>query len=59
MRLLLVRSPDTFEKGQLVVDENRPVELVISKVETESAEVILAKRYTEGLVRPGDYVYSR
>ncbi|MBN2685258.1 MAG: hypothetical protein JXR40_08255 [Pontiellaceae bacterium] len=59
MRLLVIRSPSSFENGQLVVDQNRPVELVISEVESTSAIVIMAKGFSGNTAHPGDYVYSR
>ena len=59
MRLLVIRSDDAFEQGHVLQDNNQPIELVISEVESKSSRVIMANGHPKDSVRSGDYVYSR
>lgn len=58
MRFLVIRSPGPFEQGSVLLAGNRPAELVISEVESGTAQVILPRQTTPP-VQPGDYVFSR
>lgn len=59
MRLLVIRSEGSFEQGRVIQAGNRPAELVISEVESDSAEVILPRGQPKGSVHAGDFVFSR
>ena len=58
MKLLVIRSEGAFEQGHVLMRKKRPIELVISEVESESATVIFQK-HSENIVQEGDYVFSR
>lgn len=58
-RFLVIHTDGTFEEGQVLKDENRPVELVISEVEPRSANGILIPGSAKRSVQPGDYVFTR
>ncbi|MFA7256947.1 MAG: FlgT C-terminal domain-containing protein [Kiritimatiellales bacterium] len=58
-RFLVVRSAGAFEQGRVLLAGNRPAELIISEVESETAQVILPGKQTEPPVQAGDYVFSR
>ena len=59
MRFLTIRSEGSFEQGHVIHAGKRPVELIISKVESKSAQVIIPRRQTKDSIQPGDYVFSR
>jgi len=59
MRFIVIRSEGDFEQGRVVRTGNQPAELVISKVESTSARVIMPKGQIKNSVRAGDFVFSR
>ena len=59
MRFLVIRSDGAFEEGRVVQAGNAPAELVASKVESSTSQVIIPRRQPNHSVRPGDYVFSR
>lgn len=59
MRFLVIRSEGAFEEGRVVHAGKTPAELVASKVESDTARVIIPHGQPNQLVRPGDYVFSR
>ncbi|QHI69069.1 tetratricopeptide repeat protein [Tichowtungia aerotolerans] len=59
MRFLVIRSDGGFEQGKVLQAGNRPAELVISKVESQTAFAILFGRHPDLAVRAGDYVFAR
>ncbi len=59
MRFLIIRSEGAFEQGRVIHSGKRPAELIISKVESANAQVIIPRGQTRDSVRSGDYVFSR
>ena len=60
MRFLVIRSEDgPFEQGRVIHQGSGPAELVVSKVESEAAKVIIPQGQTRHSIRTGDYVFSR
>lgn len=59
MRMLVIRSKDSFRQGRVVHDGNHPLELVVSGVESETADVIIPRGQPRNSVLSGDYVFSR
>ncbi len=59
MRMLVIRSQGSFEQGRVVMDSKRPVELVISRVASQTSEVIMPHGQPRDSVHAGDYVFSR
>ncbi|MEE9367420.1 MAG: hypothetical protein V3V05_01010 [Pontiella sp.] len=59
MRFLVIRSSGTFEQGRVILTENRPVELIISEVESARAQVIVPNGQSKHTAQPGDFVFSR
>ncbi|MBN2163127.1 MAG: hypothetical protein JXR25_02555 [Pontiellaceae bacterium] len=59
LRLLVIRSEGTFAQGRILKHENRPVEVVVSEVERESAQIIMPRGQFGESALPGDYVFSR
>ena len=59
MRFIVIRSDGPFEQGRVIHDGTRPAELIISKVESSTARVIVPRGQSKRSVQPGDYVFSR
>ncbi len=59
MRFLVIRSDSVFEQGTLLKNGTKPLEVVISKVESEKSAAIVPGDQPENLVQPGDYVFAR
>jgi tetratricopeptide (TPR) repeat protein len=59
MRFLVVRSEGSFEQGHVVRIGEDPAELIASKIESDSSQVILSRGQPKQSARPGDYVFSR
>jgi hypothetical protein len=59
MRLLVVRSEDSFEQGRVIRAGNQPAELIVSEVESDSALFIIPKKQIKDPVQSGDFVFTR
>jgi hypothetical protein len=59
MRFLVIRSTGPFSQGHVIQHNNLPTELMVSKVESETAQVIIPRGQSNGSVRSGDYVFTR
>ncbi len=59
MRFLVIRSGGAFEQGHVLQTGTRPVELVVSGIESDSARVIIPAGQTGNPVQSGDFVFTR
>lgn len=59
MRFLIVRSDGAFEQGHVIHNGNHPAELIISDIESETAQVIIARGHDKQIAQHGDFAFSR
>jgi len=58
-RFLVIHSDGSFERGRVLQSGNRPVELIVSEIESASSRGIINPGTAKGSVQSGDYVFTR
>ena len=59
MKFLVIRSDGPFEQGRILLQNDRPIEVALSTIESDQSRVIIPSAHQQSYPRDGDYLFSR